>query len=376
MKWLFVSEYRRWGGGYTAIIEGLALGMNHAGEDIKVIGINYEYFQHSLPVSVIPLLSPEYLMLQAQETIKGWMPDVVVAMLDLPWHVDFYNSLQENTGFKYVGIFPVEGAPIHHTWADTIAAMDSAFTISQFGVKSCRESGVRVNYLPLACTPGIQTARAEDIVKMREYVKLNDRFAILKIADNHTRKNWAHTIEFFSKWHSKEDVLVAVTRPENQFGWDLGELCHRFGGHRVPNTFVWEWDDGAQIRILTGLQRQDIAWLLNVCDMMLIDSGNEGACLPIYEAFHSSMPVVGMDHTAITEVLQDGRGILFPSGYRYVDTYGNVDRFYPEYGTWREAIETVKFMPKQDRAEMVGKAKAWSEEHSWISSAQALLEGV
>ena len=377
MRILWVSEYRAFGGGYTVITEGMARALHAAGVEVKVLGLNYQGEEHDLPVSVIPLLDPTYLATQIELIVHDWMPDAIVVTLDLPHQLSILPHLKNIAGsFRIAGVFPIEGAPLYVQWAETINQMDVAFTLSQFGVDVCAERGCFVQHLPIAQPHGILPARKSDIALMRTHVKMDGRFGILKIADNHTRKNWGHTIEYFARWHGPDDTLFALTRPDNAFGWDLFELASDFGAEKIPGTTVMQWADGGEMRILSALNASDKAWLINVCDMLLIDSGNEGLCLPILEAFAVGLPVAGMRHTAIAELLDGGRGVLFAPGYEYRDPFGNVKRYYPEYEAWAAAVDEIKQMPAAARDDMRAEALGWLRQRDWQDAVRVLLEGI
>lgn len=377
MRILWVSEYRAFGGGYTVITEGMARALNAAGVEVKVLGLNYHGEEHDLPVSVIPLLDPTYLITQIDLIVHDWLPDAVVVALDLPHQRSILERLKSIPGsFRTVGVFPIEGEPLYLQWAEAINRMNAAFALSNFGVETCAERGCFVERLPIGVPHGILPARAGDITLMRRHIKMENRFGILKIADNHTRKNWAHTIEYFARWHGPDDTLFALTRPENAYGWDLEALAEDYGAVKIPGTTVMQWADGGEIRFLAALNQSDKAWLLNVCDMMLVDSGNEGLCLPILEAFAVGLPVAGMQHTAIAELLADGRGVLFAPGYEYRDTFGNVKRYYPQYEAWAAAIDEIKQMPHGKRAALLNKAGDWLKTQRWEDAVRILLDGI
>ena len=370
-----MSEWRE-GGGYSAITEGVCTALHKLGHEIKLLAFAYDGSQHPFPFSVIPLLSPEHIGIQIEDIVKSFFIDAVVVAFDLPHHLTLVPHCRAIGGFKYIGIFPVESKPVYKDWIETINQMEGRLTLSRFGVEACAEKGADVHLLPVSCTPNLPVAKPEDIAKMRKHIRADGRFAILKIADNTTRKNWESTIRFFGQWHKPGDIIFAVTRPENQQGWDLGDLATRWGAVQIPNTKVWEWDDGAQLRVLAGLRRNDIAWLLNVSDVLLQDTANEGLGMPILEAFASNLLVVGMNHTAIAELLADGRGILFPSGHEFQDPFGNVDRWYPGEEGWCAALDQARVISKEDRINITTRAHQWLKTRSWQQAAEVLVQEI
>lgn len=378
-KILMFSEMRRikdgWASGYSAICEGLATALTKAGHEVKVLALSYTGEEHAEPFAVIPLLDPSYAEVQLRDIIEGWYPDGLVVALDLPMQMDLLKRLGGRT--RYIGVFPIEGAPVLPGWADMAALFDAAYTLSEFGVQALAKAGVKVRLLPVGATRGLGRAARGDVRTMLSRASLEGRYLTLKIADNHGRKNWAHTIEFWSRWAQPDNVLYMVTRPQNAWGWDLGALMDEFGGQRRTGTDVWAWPDGKEVRMVHDLGRNELAWLYNLASdngCLLMDTGNEGLGMPILEAFWVGVPVVGMNHTAIGELLAEGRGLLFEPGYEYRDPFGNVRRYYPAYDTWAAAMEQLYRNPAQ-RVELVMQARAWVEQRRWATAAEALLEG-
>jgi glycosyltransferase involved in cell wall biosynthesis len=348
-KILYFSDLRPvkdgFAGGYSVITEGLCTALTKIGHEVKVVAMSYNAQPHTLPFSVIPMLDPRYLSVQLTDIIEGWTPDALVTALDIPWQIDIFPSIR--VPIKYVAICPVEGEPLLKKWADGIAPIDNLFTLSEFGKRVLAQSGLRAKVLPVSSTMNNRVPSLADLEKVKSQIGLTGKFVTLKIADNHSRKNWAHTIEYWVKWTENDpnNVLYAVTRDAG-VGWDLPELMEELGATRRDGINAWAWPDGREIRILSDIGHSDLLWVIAFADVLLMDTGNEGLGMPILDAFSTGLPVVGMNHTAISELLRDGRGILFDPGYRYRDVFGNVHRYYPGYETWSAAMTLAKNNPQ------------------------------
>ena len=170
-------------------------------------------------------------------------------------------------------------------------------------------------------------------------------------------------------------MLYCITRPDNPWGWNLEDFFEEFGGVPVKGKKKWKWPDGKEAVMVSNLGRSDLSWIYNFArsrGVLLQDSGSEGLCLPILEAMWVGTPVVGMDHTAITELLQDGRGFLFPTGYAYRDIFGNNRRYHPNYDTWA-AVMTQAYENPDQRLAVAKTAQAWVEKRAWDAAAQVVL---
>jgi glycosyltransferase involved in cell wall biosynthesis len=339
------------------------------GHEVKVLGINYGQEPHNLPFSVIPFYSFDTTLVQLKDILDGWFPDKFVVLLDMPNHGELLKGYAHSA--EYIACFPIEGLPVSPKWAQEIKQADRLCVLSEFGAKALNDMGFKATSLPIAPTLSFGKAEKDMVDGLKEKVGLKDKFTVLKVADNHARKNWAHTFEFFARFPRENVVLNAVTRPKNELGWDMEELLDRHG-KRLEKSWTWELPNGNQIRLVFGVTRNDLAWLYNFSrtdGCLLIDSGNEGLCMPILEAFQTCVPVIGSNHTAIKENLSDGRGLLFDAGYRYTDVFGNVDRYFPEYDSWANALETI-MDDAQLRKNLVTTASNWLKTRSWLDAAK------
>jgi glycosyltransferase involved in cell wall biosynthesis len=384
-KFLFFSEMRPtykgngWAGGYSVITEGLATALAKQGHEVKILGVNYQGQEHISPFAVIPLLGPEYTEVQLRDIIIGWEPDAVVCLFDLPQHGPLLKIL---SAFKpeIVSIFPVEGGPVLREWADLVAQLPHPLTISEFGVRELKKAGVKAEFLPVGPTLGMGRGDLEDVRRVRELGEFGEKFIIVKNADNHFRKNWPDTLRFFAKWAAdKPDAaLYCVTRPGLLTGWDLFDIIERqpINGVRQRGTHRWFLPGGAEIRIVSELTRIDLAWAYNMAaarGCLLQDTGNEGLGMPILEAFWIGLPVVGMNHTAVGELLADGRGILARCGKRYLDPFGNVQRYFPRYSSWRSALDQAYYHPER-MPKIAQAARTFIEGRTWELAATTILK--
>lgn len=390
MKILYFSEMRPaplgrpardgWAGGYSAITEGVGRELAAAGHTVKVLGLSYDGREHDLPFDLIPHVDYSLTAIQLRDIIEGWWPDLFVAAVDIPHHGGLLQALQLPRAVKYCAITPVDGAPILPIWADGLAQADQIFSLSQFGVNAFKQAGLKADLLPLAAPLGIGRADMEVLTAMQTQAELADRFVVVKNADNTARKNWPHTLEFFARWAPADATLYAITRPDNPNGWDLPLLLERYGGKRQAGTTAWRWQSGAEVRLVSDLGRNELAWIYNFArpgpgrkgGCLLMDTGAEGLGMPTLEAFQVGVPVIALNHTANADLLANGRGLLIDPGYKYVDIFGNTDRFYPEYSSWATALNVV--YEARGHLSSVAKAREWINQHTWAAAAQAILE--
>lgn len=377
-KILIFSEMRParqgWAGGYSAVTHGLALALHEAGHEVKVLAMSYDKTPHDEPFAIIPFLDFNYTEVQLNDIVDGWWPDAVVAAMDLPMQMEVFKALKGKR--KYIAVYPIEGEPVVTRWAEQASLFDSNLILSHFGVKAMKTAGLRrAKYFPCGITRGTGRAEPAQVQEFRKLIQLEDKYVVVKVADNHARKNWAHTIEFWSRWSPPDTVLYMVTRPDNPWGWNLDDLLEENGGQPVKGTKTWRWKDGKEVRMVSDLGRSDLSWIYNFArerGCLLQDSGNEGLCLPILEAMWVGLPVVGMNHTAIGELLAEDRGFLFEPGYMFRDIFGNVKRYHPAYETWAAAM-TLAYTDQTERTRRATLAQQFADARPWAAAADAVL---
>lgn len=327
MKFLVVSDFDvKKGSGYYTITSNLCDGLVEAGHEIVVLGMEYDGSEHSHPYSVVPTESGGGQKLKAhiERMLALMSPEVLLVVSDL--------TLQEfaaptfGSDLKYVGIFAVEGEPIGSTspWARAIRCMYKAFPISSFGERTIAKAGLQSFHLPIGVDSKYWRTLDQEI-KWEDRQALGigrDAFVVIMVAHGHERKHWPGAIEAFSKLCAKTDrecFFIAVTKKlPHWMSYDIFYLGDMF---EVSDKML----------VINGGVHQDrLLHLYNASDVFLLTSKAEGLGLPLLEAMSVGLPCVATDCTAVTETLTDGRGLLIPSAYHYLDAFGTTWRYFPD----------------------------------------------
>jgi glycosyltransferase involved in cell wall biosynthesis len=90
--------------------------------------------------------------------------------------------------------------------------------------------------------------------------------------------------------------------------------------------------------LFEALPAGDMSCLYAAADFFTIASQAEGACLPLYEAMAHDLVCVAPNHTAITEALDDGRGVLVEPHITSIHPFGNVNRYHTDPADLAEAL--------------------------------------
>ena len=239
--------------------------------------------------------------------------------MDIPLQEFFYSNLK-GLGAKYMAITPLENGPLTMSWAAILLNMDYVFFISELGKQEALKAGLtRVDHLVI----GVDTvlwhpATPDEKKQLRSGLGIaDDEFVVLTVADNQERKNlWAgmESVRLLKEQTDRRVRYVMVTRPDSPVGWKLNDLAMEMG--LTKNMMLFN----------RGLRTQDLWGLYAVADVYLQPSKAEGLGMPVLEAMACGVPCVATDTGALTELLDNGRGVLVKGDYEFRDVWGNSKR--------------------------------------------------
>jgi glycosyltransferase involved in cell wall biosynthesis len=201
-------------------------------------------------------------------------------------------------------------------------SMDGVFFISQLGADEAHKAGLeKAEHLQVGCdTVSWHPATPEEKKKFREGLGIsNDAFVVLTVADNQERKNlWAgmSAVSKLKKLITRPIKYILVTRERNPYGHKLRTLAARPDIGLMQELMIFE----------RGMSQKDLWALYAVADAYLQPSKAEGLGLPVLDAMCCKVPVVATDTGAMTELLDDFRGLLISGEYEFTDVWGNSKR--------------------------------------------------
>lgn len=361
-KLLVITDFDFSHGGYKNIAEHLMRGMSQKDYDIKVLGLSYRGEEHDYNFSVIPARSLQDISQMAVNLDAYWRPDVLLVMLDIPIQMMLFDSLPAFHN-RYIALTPLENGPLTVSWAANLMRMSHVMFISSMGEIEARKAGLtNVSHIQI----GIDSEKewrlpSEDERKqIRKVLGFeDDTFIVLTVADNQERKNlWAgmKAVQKLKEISDRPIRYILVTREESAVGWRLKDLA-------VSMDLVQEF-----VIYQRGMPQSNLWGLYAVADAFLLPSKAEGLGLPILEAFATGIPVVGTDTGAITELLEDGRGMLVQPEYEFIDVWGNSKRSMIGIEDAAIALRHIMNTPR----ETSDRARAYVEQLSWDLSINQL----
>lgn len=363
---IFISDLDLRGSGYMNIAANICQGLQQKGREIKALGWGYEGQEHSFDFSIIPVPhrgAMSHTVTALNNMIKlGLDIDVIITALDIPLQLGLLQALAK-VRIPYFGIFPVESGPLTRTWAAGMMSARERFIISKWGTKQADLAGAPSNYIEISLDTDLwRQPTPEERTKIRSSLGLEPGdFCILTVADNHERKNLAAAAQAISKARKEVTTFWAlVSRIQFRAGWNLNDLTMEYD---IADTFM-PYERGMAFHRLWSLYA--------AADAFLLTSKAEGLCMPILEAMSVGVPVIATDCTAITEHLEDGRGLLIPSEYQEQGVWGNSWRHFIDTDLAAEAIIKLVNMSDDDRQEMIAKARQYVVDRPFGAAADLL----
>jgi glycosyltransferase involved in cell wall biosynthesis len=421
MKVAIVSEFNlAVGSGYTTIARAIAAGLGQRGHDVKVLGIDYNGYEHRLPITVLGA-DERFLIPHLRQLDLAWGIDAVVVTHDITRHLLFRPIVE--AGYPYVGIFPLESDPLMHPseWTRTIDGMGAALVESAWATQLCVDVGLTVRHIPIGVDSEFwRSPTPEERDAIRARLGVADRFVLLTVSDNHERKNLpavfataallqGRDIEWPAGSGRRKVLRLGELTLEQAAAMPLEEtlpaLAEQFATMGDPppagpgdywliiNTkrrpesvgyHLWDLANTFQLQNETtfyqhehygGLNDEELRNLYWAADCFVLLSKAEGLGLPVMEAMACGLPCVCTDTGGMAENLADGRGWLVPAEYSHIDPFCNQIRRYADPYEAAKAIADLRAR-HDDRAGRVVAALEWARDRTWGKALDVLEEAL
>ena len=353
-KILFLTDSDFRGSGYFYITMPLCSGLADMGYDVKVVGLGYRGEPHNFNFSIIPVNDFQGAHAIIHNLKIKWNFDVLVVALDIPLQL-FISEKLRGEGLKYVAITPLENPPLRKSWMMGLSQLDWTFFISEIATKAAHNAGlVKSSHIEVGVdTESWRLPVKDERERVRKSLAIDDKFVILTVADNQERKNPAYGYDIVSKVKQTGVPVkyLHVTREHSPQGLNLRDYAETVGLAMTD-----------YIIIERGIPSSELMSLYWAADVFLLPTKAEGLGLPVLEAMACGTPVVATDTGAITELLQDDRGLLVNSEYSFIDVWGNSLRDMINRGF---ATEKLMLVYENNKHPYIVNARKYVEGRTW-----------
>jgi glycosyltransferase involved in cell wall biosynthesis len=365
MRVTWITDMDRSSSGYGNLSVPLMTGLVNRGHRVICLGSGYKGEEHDYPFTLIPVaeLGEANGMVRNLTFLKE--SDVVVIALDINIQESFLMQPWRKEQ-RYVGIFPVESDPISMSWASVLHMMDARLVLSKFGVGELNAAGLTGKFLPISLDQNAwRPPGPEERSQIRKLMGVkDDDFIVIACAENQERKHLSRAMEIFREFTNRPGVpnskFWMVTRSRSPFGWRCDDLAVEFG---LSDRFaVME----------RGMPQKNLWALFAAADVQLLTSKCEGLGLVALESMACGLPVCATNCTALTELMDDGRGFPISYDYSIRDPFMGVRRYMASIQSGADALMKVSKMTPDERLSLSHRTVDFVKQRTFENSIDVL----
>lgn len=382
MKILIYTDYIRHTSGYAREIRDLLPFIIDAGHEVRFVGLGYNGFPPEFEYKVYAAdveEAEDYWAVEILDyAINDFQPDIVLTLQDFfpARKIAFAMSTPMKARWIFWGT--LDGDPTDHQSREAIRWIDYVLYHSKFAKKEVEKAvkGVQGEVFYPAINP--ETWHKLDKEKLKKQYGLEGRKILITCGRNQQRKNIPVLLDALVEIKKKipEILLILASSAQTTTAAKKGENKKVDGydydffireRHLEDNVMYPRNQDGSN----TPVSDETLNIQYNMADVMVHPSLGEGFGLQIVEAGISGVPTIGVNHSAVTEVVGKG-GILIPwRAYTYTQAGWRQHMCHPN----DIARAVVDFYNKSDEEkELMGKeAMKFAESLKPETQAKTLL---
>lgn len=279
----------------------------------------------------------KYCKFRFNSVCKTFRPHIVIDVRD-PYMIGFLVESPYRPRYKLCLMPPIDGTPQDECWVALYKNADRVATYTDWGSKVLAYYGVQTN----AVTP----PGADPIYRMTNDKKLHksnvgidpDSFIVGTLMRNQPRKLYPDLMESFARFVEKSPKSLSdksylyLHCADPDIGWNIGELAVENGiaartlmtyhcqvcGVSFPCIYsgpvcycrTCRNNSAKTVNSLAGVSRKDLCNIYNLLDVYVQYANCEGFGIPMVEANACGVPIVAINHSAMSEVCYNMGGTL------------------------------------------------------------------
>lgn len=326
--------------GFATVMGNILRELDKTGRfDITVVGVNYlgtPYDRERWPGEIWPALIPGAfdgpytdvhgrqrvldLLGSGQFDVFFFIQDTFIAR-DIMAQI---NEAQEQLAhkFKTVYYFPIDAQPKAEWITDVVAKADFPVAYTNYAKREAVKAEPSLSERLQVIYHGTNTTDFH-YVQDRELVRdfrtrwfdgLTDgKFLVTNVNRNQARKDIMRSLMVLRQLRDRgiEDVVFYLHMQVSDVGGNIMVMANNLGleperDFILPHPKIFSSNQGIPIASLN--------LLYNASDAVFTSTLGEGWGLSVTEAMATKTPVIAPDHTSLTEMLANKRGILIPAG--------------------------------------------------------------
>lgn len=386
MKILIYTDYLRHTSGYAREIRDLLPYLNEPPFEIRFVGLGYNGFPPEFDFEVYAAdvdEASDYWAIEVLDyAIKDFQPDIILSLQDFFMTRKIAFALSIPGKHKWIHWGTLDGDPSDHYSREALRWLDYTLYHSKASKIEVEKvvKGIQgeVLYPPINPQTWKPISSKEIAQYKQEYGISNKDKVLITCGRNQQRKNIPvlldAMVDIKKKIPNIKLILVSGVQTMTQNkgkskrvdGYDYDAFIRERG---LQNNIIDLRTEDYKSQSITD-KRLNI--LYNISDLMVHPSWGEGFGLPIAEAGLVGLPTIGVDHSAVSEVVGKG-GMLIPwRAYIYTQAGFKQHMCHPDDIT--DAVVKYFNLSKQEQNKMKNAAKKFAEELKPIKVAKQLIK--
>lgn len=268
------------------------------------------------------------------EVLLSYKPTHVIDIRD-SWHLEYQFRSPLRKYFAHVVMPAVDAIPQHKTWIDMYASADKLLSYTNWGIDVLKEAGLKNTHHAASPCAGeaYQQSTVKDKLTLKRSLGLGDIKIIGTVMRNQRRKLFPNLFADFAKFlrdSGRKDIYL-LCHTSNPDTWELDELLLEHGiQHRVLFSYSCGGCKSVDVSFYKGLtsschkcnkmtlnfsstqngiSNKSLSNLYNMMDLYVQYSVCEGYGMPLGEAVSCGVPIMAVDYSAMSEIINDAQGI-------------------------------------------------------------------
>jgi len=321
MKVLIYGDYWKFTSGYAREIRDI-LPFLKKGNEVRQVALGYNGYPRNDEMIVYHTKTPEVKDHYAKEVLHyaldDFQPDIVLTVQDFWMLPKISFALAHPAKFKWVHWGTLDSEPLDFYSRESLNWMHYCFWQSHFGAIECKQvvPGLMGEVIYPSVDPKI--FHKLDKKKLKEQFKLEGINVLICNTRGQQRKNVPILLDAFKEVIKEiPNTTLILSSGITTTKTDSGE----FDGYDLER-FVQELGLVDYVLLPRGRDRgpiddKTLNIQYNLADINILPSWGEGFGLPFTEAGICAVPSIGVDHSAVREIVRN-RGLLVePRAYTY-----------------------------------------------------------
>ena len=341
-----------------------------------------------------------------EQVCLDFRADLVLDLRDI-WVMSFESTSAYRPFFHHCIMPTIDSDPQQDGWIDIINSADSVLTYSDYGKKILETQSNNNIVVSQVASPGVDLNVFTPASNKKEHRNLMgfmpDANVIGTVMRNGSRKLYPDLFETFKKFidlcydndnkNLAENTYLYAHCSYPDVGWEIPTLLREYElGRKVIFTYVCGRCNSVSCSFFrgprglcrecnsmnailpntkTGVSEKQLSDIINVFDIYIQYSTNEGLGIPQIEAAACGIPIMTLNYSGMEDIINKCHGINIPIKRMFRDHGTNCLRALPDNDKTAELIMDLVSMPS-DMIRMKGNKarKAAEKYYDWDNVAK------